>query len=304
MRQFYYATQSLNWLVQYYPAISAMADFWASRVKLRGSQYVIDNVIPPDEYQVGVNNSVYTNYVAAISLEWATEAAKIVGATPNANWMKIANAIKIPYDPVLNIHPEFDGYKGQTIKQADVVLLGYPLEMPMNVTTRQSDLAYYESRTDSEGPAMTWAMHAVGWLELNQPERAAAMFARGYANSHMPFGVWTETPTGGTVNFLTGAGGFIQSVINGYGGLRIKSKSFTWQPTIPPNSSSLAFRNVGFAGATLDVVCDYKNVVVTVTAYSCCFGILVQYNGASVYPALGIPLTIPYGTPFAFVVSN
>jgi len=30
----------------------------------------------------------------------------------------------IPFDTALGVHPEFDGYKGQTIKQADVVLLG------------------------------------------------------------------------------------------------------------------------------------------------------------------------------------
>lgn len=28
--------------------------------------YVIDNVVPPDEYAVGVNNSVYTNVVSTL----------------------------------------------------------------------------------------------------------------------------------------------------------------------------------------------------------------------------------------------
>lgn len=37
--------------------------------------YVINNVIPPDEYAVGVNNSVYTNVVAAMALQFAIEVA-------------------------------------------------------------------------------------------------------------------------------------------------------------------------------------------------------------------------------------
>ena len=40
--------------------------------------------------------------------------------------------------------------------------------------------------------------------------RAAPHFRQGYANVQPPFNVWTETPGGGTVNFITGAGGFLQ----------------------------------------------------------------------------------------------
>ena len=60
-------------------------------------------------------------------------------------------------------------------------------------------------------------MYAVAWLELGQPSQAAELFNRSYANIKTPFNVWTETPTGGAVNFITGAGGFMQGIINGYG---------------------------------------------------------------------------------------
>ena len=40
-----------------WPIVNGSAVFWASRVALVDGQYVIDGVIPPDEYAVGVNNS-------------------------------------------------------------------------------------------------------------------------------------------------------------------------------------------------------------------------------------------------------
>ena len=49
-----------------------------------------------------------------------------------------------------------------------------------------------------------------------------------------PFKIWTETATGGgTMGFITGAGGFLQSVINGYGGLRL-SGSLLNVKAVPP----------------------------------------------------------------------
>lgn len=40
-------------------------------------------------------------------------------------------------------------YKGKPVKQADVVLLPFPLLMPMNASTRSKDLKFYENRTRS-----------------------------------------------------------------------------------------------------------------------------------------------------------
>jgi trehalose/maltose hydrolase-like predicted phosphorylase len=105
-----------------------------------------------------VNNSVYTNVVAKMSLEFATLAGKILGIDTPSHWTTVANNIKVPYDPEKNYHPgsnttqeqqrilfthlflaeEYDGYDGEKIKQADVVLLGFPLNYPMKQSTRFS----------------------------------------------------------------------------------------------------------------------------------------------------------------------
>ena len=72
--------------------------------------------------------------------------------------------------------------RGTPIKQADVVLLASVLRYNMSEAVRAADLTAYEPVTDPNGPAMTWAMHAVGHLQLGQLAEAARLFNRSFAN--------------------------------------------------------------------------------------------------------------------------
>jgi len=261
LRQYYLTTLNVTWLKNVgYPMVSMIANFWISRAVLspKLNLYVIDGVIPPDEYAVNVNNSVYTNYVAKLSLEFADTAAQILGVQPDPEWAQYAANMYIPFNNVTQIHPEFDGYAGQTIKQADVVLLYYPLMMPMPTQVHYNDLVYYEARTDPNGPAMTYGMHAVSWLGLGNMANASALFTRSYANIQHPFNVWTETPTGGTTNFITGAGGFLQGVWAGYGGIRITEDGLLLNPVLPEGVNFFKLRQLQYIGSWLDIVLDSK----------------------------------------------
>ena len=97
---------------------------------------------------------MYTNVVAKYALEFAVRLGTSLGVAVPPAWSVIAAHIKIPFDAVNQRHPEYDGYAGQTIKQADVVLLGFPLMWPMDDTVRRNDLVYYAERTDPNGPGM------------------------------------------------------------------------------------------------------------------------------------------------------
>lgn len=109
----------------------------------------------PDEYHGGVTDSVYCNVVAQFSLLTAYELAPVVGVPSNTTFKLIANSLRIMYDEALQYHPEYQGYKrGTKIKQADTIMLGYPLLYPLNTTVRTNDLDYYQTVTDSNGPAM------------------------------------------------------------------------------------------------------------------------------------------------------
>ena len=74
----------------------------------------------------------------------------------SSKWLEIAEKIKIEYDETLDYHPEFEGYVRGTnwVKQADTILIGYPLMYPMNDSTRRNDLNYYLDVTRKSGPGM------------------------------------------------------------------------------------------------------------------------------------------------------
>lgn len=116
------------------------AKFWESRAKLNESTnfYDIRGVMGPDEDHDDIDNNVYTNVNAAINLyfgDFASCACKDVLMEVEANYEgfeKVAKGLKLLYDEKEDIHPQYEGYEdGTMIKQADVVLLGFPLQLPM-----------------------------------------------------------------------------------------------------------------------------------------------------------------------------
>jgi trehalose/maltose hydrolase-like predicted phosphorylase len=197
--------------------------------------------------------------------------SELLGLGRVAAWEDAAARIVRPYNASGDWTPEHEGYvPGTKIKQADVVLLGFPLEVPwVGKTTRANNLARYAAVTDPGGPAMTWGMHSVGYIELGAgyEAEAAANFNRSFANAQPPFLVWTETPTGGTPNFLTGAGGFLQTALQGYSGLRVGDAGVALAPLgLPEGARGCKIRGLAYLGARLDVEWDGSAVRLSVQA--------------------------------------
>ncbi|XP_072448218.1 protein-glucosylgalactosylhydroxylysine glucosidase isoform X2 [Chiloscyllium punctatum] len=153
--------------------------------------------------------------------------------------------------------------KGVVVKQADVVLLGYPLMYPMSTPVRNNDLVMYEGVTAQDGPAMTWSMFAIGWLELKNVSQAQHQFSKCYSHIQEPFKVWSENPDGsGAVNFLTGMGGFMQTVLFGYTGFRIMKNYLYFDPTIPENLGELWITGINYLGNKLHFQFSTKQVTI------------------------------------------
>ncbi len=68
----------------------------------------------------------------------------------------------------------------------------------------------------------------------------------------------SETPTNDAVNFVTGAGGFLQQVIFGWTGLRLGEHGLepAFPPLLPSHITRLALRNIQVRGRRYDVVID------------------------------------------------
>lgn len=97
---------------------------------------------------------------------------------------------------------------------------------------------------------MTWGVHTLGFLDLQDEVEATKYFERSYnVYTHQPFFTWSENQpnTPGAGNFITGAGGFLQSVINGYGGIRLHFDYLSITNFfMPKNSNSLEFNGITY----------------------------------------------------------
>ncbi|XP_035119857.3 protein-glucosylgalactosylhydroxylysine glucosidase [Callithrix jacchus] len=269
---YYHATQDLQLFREAggWDVVSAVAEFWCSRVEWspREEQYHLRGVMSPDEYHSGVNNSVYTNVLVQNSLRFAAALAQDLGLPVPRQWLAVADSIKVPFDVEQNFHPEFDGYEpGETVKQADVVLLGYPVPFSLIPEVRRKNLEIYEAVTSPQGPAMTWSMFAVGWMELKDTVRARDLLDRSFANTAEPFKVWTENSDGsGAVNFLTGMGGFLQAVLFGCTGFRLTRLGVTFDPLCPLGISRVSVSGIFYQGNKLNFSFSEDSVTVEVTA--------------------------------------
>lgn len=87
---------------------------------------------------------------------------------------------------------------------------------------------------------------------------AAPLFNRSFQPYvQQPFGVWSETAGGGgTTNFLTGAGGFLQALLFGYVGLRIEADALRLKPVCMEGAELIKARGLNFRGTTFDVEYD------------------------------------------------
>ncbi len=246
---YYCVTQDKEWLKEKgWPILSATADFWASRVERNGpGHYDIKNVVAADEWAENVDNNAFTNAAAKTVLTDATEAAKLLGIAPNPDWMQVAANIPILHFPD-GVTKEHAAYAGEGIKQADVNLLAYPLKTITDPEQIKKDLSYYETRVPNQGtPAMTQAIFALLYARLGDGEKAYRFFKDAYTpNLNPPFRVIAETKGGTNPYFLTGAGGVVQSVLMGFGGLDITPKGIVQiKSKLPSAWKKLTITGVG-----------------------------------------------------------
>jgi trehalose/maltose hydrolase-like predicted phosphorylase len=245
---YYCVTQDTAWLREKgFPIIKECADFWTSRVEKNGpGNYDIKNVVAADEWAENVDNNAFTNAAAKANLKYAVLAANILHEPIDTDWINVEKNIPILKLPN-GVTSEYAGYNGIKIKQADVNLLAYPLKEITDPAQIKKDLEYYESRIGEGSPAMTHAIFAVLYARLNEPAKAWNAFEKAYIpNKLPPFGVMAETAGGTNPYFATGAGGYLQSVLFGFGGLDITpSGIIQLKVTLPKQWKSLTLTGIG-----------------------------------------------------------
>ena len=243
----------------------------------------IDGVTGPDEYTAIVDNNVYTNLMAQLNLRYAAEvaarhsraAARLgVNAEEMASWRDAAKSMRIPFDEVLGVHPQSDGfthhevwdfentpaekyplllnypyfdlYRRQVIKQADLVLA---MQLRPDAFTSEQmarNFAYYEAVTvrDSSLSACTQAMVAArtGHLDLAFDYLAeAALVDLNNLAGNTDHGV-----------HIASMAGTWNAVVAGFGGMEFDSSGLSFAPQLPPALSKISF-GLGWQGRQLRV---------------------------------------------------
>ncbi|WP_299129756.1 glycoside hydrolase family 65 protein [uncultured Winogradskyella sp.] len=245
---YYRVTKNKAWLAERgYPMLEAIAEYWVSRsTKNEDGSYSIKNVVGANEFAPNVDDNAFTNGAAITALQFANLASKTLGYGENPTWKTVADNIKIHRFPD-GTTMEHSKYAGDLIKQADVNLLSYPLNIINDKQTILKDLRYYEPKLAEQGPAMGKSVFAVIYARLGDANSAFRLFKESYEpNKRAPFGALSETATSTHPYFATGAGGMLQTVLFGFGGLHVTENGIEQiNPILPKAWKSLTITGVG-----------------------------------------------------------
>ncbi|CAF3611118.1 unnamed protein product [Rotaria sordida] len=289
VQMYYYATKDNLWLENIgWPLLRDIAIFWSSRVtKTNNMTYSIDKVMPVDEWcdnvqtkcgDIGINNAIQTNAVAIVSLQLAKQVGDMFKFDVDPEWEIIAKKIKINFNYTTQTHIQWDNASLKPspknyVCPEDVLYLTYP--MNFNVTSKiiRNDAETFIPITCQENAGMTAPIHTIVWLMLNETLKAEREFNRSLqACTYGEFHVRNEVDIhadiigghGFNTHFLTGDGGFIQSIMMGYVGLRYDEKSLLFNPllgVLTPATKSIRLRNILIRGSyPIDFTIDQYSI--------------------------------------------
>ncbi|MDP8937125.1 MAG: family 65 glycosyl hydrolase [Actinomycetota bacterium] len=238
----------------------------------RTGRFRIPGVTGPDEYSALADDNVYTNLMAQQNLRAAADAserhpteAEALGVAKEevVAWRNAAEAMLVPYDNELGVHPQalgftthpvwdfnatrhdqyplflhfpyFDLYRKQVVKQADLVLAMYQRGDAFTADQKRRNFAYYEPLTvrDSSLSAAGQAVLAaeIGHLSLAYEYLAEASLL-DLQNLH------NNTSSG--LHLAALAGGWL-ALVAGFGGFRARDGRLSFAPRLPAAITGLTF---------------------------------------------------------------
>jgi len=272
--QYYNATGDREFLLHNgLPLLIETARFWASKTEWDDTKkaFVIKKVIGPDEFHEHVDNSFFTNFMAAWNLEVAAQTVEEmknftdieVKAKELQHWKHIAENIYLPTsnDGILE---EFEGYfelenvtikdwdsnsmpiipeevkerveKTQLIKQGDVVLLFHLHPNKFKPETIKKNFLYYEART-THNSSLSPMVYAIVGLKIGIEDLALKNFLR---TSRVDL-----DNNQGNIQLglhLAACGGTWQAVVNGFAGVSATQEKIEINPRLPESWHLLEFR--------------------------------------------------------------
>lgn len=255
-------------------------------------QYVMLGVTGPNEYENNVNNNWYSNYMAKWCIDYALEQLEVVknefpedykriitktkltDAETN-DWSKVSGNIYFPYSEKHGIFLQQDGFldkemikvddldkserpinqkwswdrilRSPYIKQADVLQGFYFFEDHFSQEALEKHFDFYEPFTVHES-SLSPCVHSIQAAKLGRMEQAYTFYLR---TSRLDLDDYNKEVEEGL--HITSMAGTWISIVEGFGGMRVKNDQLCFSPQIPKQWSSYTFK------------INFRNQIVTIS---------------------------------------
>lgn len=255
------------------------------------NQYVILGVTGPNEYENNVNNNFYTNYLAKWCIDYTMEQINKVekeyiadytrimskvklDATEIGHWKKVADNMYFPFSEEHDVYLQQDGFldkelvkvhdldksqrpinqkwswdrilRSPYIKQADTLQGFYFFEDHFSKEQLEKHFDFYEPFTVHES-SLSPCVHSIQAATLGRMEQAYTFYLR---TSRLDLDDYNKEVEEGL--HITSMAGTWMSIVEGFGGMRVKNNALHFEPRIPKEWNGYSFK-INFRNQILKV---------------------------------------------------
>ncbi|EPR73812.1 Maltose phosphorylase [Winogradskyella psychrotolerans RS-3] len=245
------------------------------------NKYMILGVTGPNEYENNVNNNWYTNYIAKWCIDYTLETIekvkeghsvdfeRISGKTNISHeelalWKKVADNMYFPYSEEHNVFLQQDGFldkelitvedldqaqrpinqkwswdrilRSPYIKQADILQGFYFFEDDFSTEELERHFEFYEPFTVHES-SLSPCVHSIQAAKLDRMDQAYTFYLR---TSRLDLDDYNHEVHEGL--HITSMAGTWMSIVEGFGGMRIKNDTLSFEPKIPNQWDAYSFK--------------------------------------------------------------
>ena len=247
----------------------------------KNKKWVILGVTGPNEYENNVNNNWYTNYISQWCINYAIENIKNIEANYSSDYTRIMNKAKLskveiekwkdvadnmyfPYSEEHNVFLQQDSFldkelitvanldksqrpinqkwswdrilRSPYIKQADVLQGFYFFEDNFTQEELKRHFDFYEPYTIHES-SLSPCVHSIQAAKLGRMDQAYQFYLR---TSRLDLDDYNNEVDEGL--HITSMAGTWMSIVEGFGGMRVKNDMLSFSPKIPKQWEAYSFK--------------------------------------------------------------
>jgi maltose phosphorylase len=260
------------------------------------NKYMILGVTGPNEYENNINNNFYTNYIAKWCIDYTLEQIQKVGLEypkdhkrirekvklPDVelqDWKKVASNMYFPYSDSLGIYLQQDGFldkelvpaadldkkhrpinqkwswdrvlRSPYIKQADTLQGFYFFEDHFTKDQLRNHFDFYEPLTVHES-SLSPCVHSIQAAVLDKMDMAYTFYLR---TSRLDLDDYNKEVEEGC--HITSMAGTWMSIVEGFGGMRVKDNKLHFSPKIPKEWKAYSFK-INFRNQVIKISVSHK----------------------------------------------